>query len=67
MIIAIFDVEENTVKWGNRHSLLLPQYFKSLPFLDRRNSGMFGTKTYTRGINFLLSKKKKATTLISRY
>ena len=38
--------------------------FKRRPFLNRRNSGMFGTKTYTRGTDFLLS-KKKATNLIS--
>ena len=30
--------------------------FKNLPFLDCQNSGLFGTKTYTRGIDFLLSK-----------
>ena len=30
--------------------------FKNLPFLDRQNSGLFGTQTYTRGINFLHSK-----------
>ena len=30
---------------------------KSLPFLDGRNSGLFGTKTYTRGTDFLLTKK----------
>ena len=58
MIIAIFDVGENIVKWGNHRSLLLPQCFKSFPFLDRRNSGMFGTKFYRRGTDFLLRKKK---------
>ena len=33
--------------------------FKSLPFLDRRNSGIFGTKTNTRGTDFLFSKKEQ--------
>ena len=39
--------------------------FKSLPFLDRQNSGLFGTQTYTRGIDVLLS--KKAMSLICQY
>ena len=30
--------------------------FKNLLFLDRQNAGLFGTQTYTRGIDFLLSK-----------
>ena len=42
-------------------------FSKNFPFLDRQNSGLFGTQTYARGIDFLLSKKKKATTLICRY
>ena len=46
-------------------SLLYNIFKKNLPFLDRQNSGLFGTQTYARGIDFFLS--KKATTLICRY
>ena len=52
--------------FNHRHSLLPLQCFqKNFPFLDRQNSGLFGTQTYAKGIDFLLS--KKAMTLICQY
>ena len=41
----------------NYHSLLPLQCFQNFPFLNHQNSGLFGTQIYTRGIDFLLSKK----------
>ena len=57
---AIFDVEKNIVK---RRKMLLTiilsfyDVFKNLPFLDLQITAMFGTQTYTSGIDLLLSKK----------
>ena len=59
MIIAIFDVEENILKRENvfnNHSYLLLQCFQKPSFFGSSKIGMFGTQTYTRGIDFLLSK-----------
>ena len=61
MIIAVFDVEENIVKREkcfNNHSHLLLQCFQKPSFFGSSEIGMFGTQSYTGGIDFLLGKER---------
>ena len=59
MIIAICDVEEKIVKRKNvfnNHSQLFLRFQKPSLFGSSKID-MFGTQTYTGGIDFLLGKK----------
>ena len=60
MIIAISDVEEKIVKRKNvfnNHSQLFLQCFQEPSLFGSSKIDMFGTQTYTGGIDFLLGKK----------
>ena len=60
MIIAICDVEEKIVKRKNvfnNHSQLFLQCFQKPSLFGSSKIDMFGTQTYTGGIDFLLGKK----------